>query len=620
MSVRKGEIFGFVRPSIDIHTLGISSIVSLLESCGFNSVICGIDISDAVENIQRNGNIQRLKNWIDNNKITHLGFSYRLDPKEGLIFFGRLFYHLKNNSLLEEDGGKIRQVLFAGLPETCKKIKLEFKERVSTFNGDDTPTETLLKIGIPFELISGEIIKGTVYDSSREEFANEVLADDEYKYFSPIRRSGYSAFGTIKDTIVQRINYSHNNNLLPVTRAHVGPYSPNYLEAVNEFKSWLSKLSLSGYLDVVSIGTSQLSQSNFGEDWKGRPNGGGVPINSVQEYRDIWKVSRPMLIRTYAGTKNIYNLARIYEENINIAWHALSFWWFCKLDGRGPNSVKDNLAEHFETLLYIANTGKPIEPNIPHHFAFRGSDDVSYVLSAVLAARSIKASGCKYFIQQIMLNTPKSTWGIQDIAKARAILHFIKKLEDSKFITYLQPRAGLDYFSPNQDIAKKQLASVSALMDDIDPLNIHSPDIIHVVSYSEAMDLATPEIIDESIKITHYSINKYREWRKKGLIDNIDQNIEVKRRTFELISHVNLLLELIEKKIKNPYTPEGLFKIFSFGFLPVPFLNYCREEFPNAINWKTKLIDGGIRLVADDNKELSIENRIEILKSINNEL
>lgn len=34
-------------------------------------------------------------------------------------------------------------------------------------------------------------------------------------------------------------------------------------------------------------------------------------------------------------------------------------------------------------------------------------------------------------------------------------------------------------------------------MDDIDPKNIYSPEIIHVVSYSEALYLATPDIIDE---------------------------------------------------------------------------------------------------------------------------
>ena len=616
--IKKGDVFGFVRPLVDIHSLGISSITNLLESCGFDSIISETQISYIVENIYSHGNINRFRNWLIKNRVSHLGFSYRLDPKEGQLAFGRMFYQLKKNKLLIEDGGFIKKVLFAGLPETCKRVKAEHGNRIITFYGDENPQETLIKIGIPKQLIPTELTQGTLYDKARNDFADEIIKGQEYKAFSPVNRSGYNGYATFGDSIVSRINHSVINNLLPITRAHVGPYSPNHKEVLNEFKSWLTKLSLTGYLDVVSIGTSQLSQSNFGEDWGDKPNGGGVPINSIEDFQDLWKVSRPMLLRTYAGTKNIIKLAKIYEENIDIAWHALSFWWFCKIDGRGTNDVKSNLLEHYETLKYIAKTNKPIEPNIPHHFAFRGADDVSYVLSAVLAANMVKASGCKYHIQQVMLNTPKSTWGIQDIAKARAILFFIKKLEDLNFKTFLQVRAGLDYFSPNLEKAKKQLSSVSALMDDIDPFNQNSPNIIHVVSYSEAIQLATPEIIDESIKITQYSIQKYRQLRKKGLIDNINNNTEVDLRTNELIYQVKKLIAYIESTIKRPYSPEGLFKIFNNGILPVPYLNYCRNDFPKAINWTTRLIEGGIKLVDDNKKSLKVEDRIEILKSINN--
>ncbi len=61
-------------------------------------------------------------------------------------------------------------------------------------------------------------------------------------------------------------------------RAHVGPYSSSVSreESVKQFISWAKYLADTGYLDILSIGTSQLTQSNFGEDWGGgRPNGGG---------------------------------------------------------------------------------------------------------------------------------------------------------------------------------------------------------------------------------------------------------------------------------------------------------------------------------------------------------
>ena len=99
-----------------------------------------------------------------------------------------------------------------------------------------------------------------------------------------------------------------------------------------------------------------------------------------------------------------------------------------------------------------------------------------------------------------MLNTPKYTLGIQDIAKCRALLFLVRTLEDDNFSVHLQLRAGLDYFAPDLDKAKVQLAEVTALMDDIEPNDDNSPEIIHVVSYSEAVRLATPDIINESIK------------------------------------------------------------------------------------------------------------------------
>ncbi len=91
--------------------------------------------------------------------------------------------------------------------------------------------------------------------------------------------------------------------------------------------------------------------------------------------------------------KNVPELAAIHEETINICWHALSFWWFNRLDGRGPNGLLENLRQHVQTTAYIARTGKPLEANVSHHFAFRGGDDVTYIVSAYLAAKLAKKNG-----------------------------------------------------------------------------------------------------------------------------------------------------------------------------------------------------------------------------------
>jgi len=605
------SVFGLIRPYIDVHSLGITSVGQLIEECGLKVVYGNADINNAVAHISKLDNISLLIKWISQNKITHLGFSFRLDPQDAQYNFGKLYHLLKENKMLFEQGGIIKRLYFAGLPESCYIIQKEYNNEITVFAGDETQIETLKKLGIEEKLIPKKITQGSEYDDNRIAFAKSLINQGNYNFVLPQLSLNYNTYGTRKDHLVERINYNRLRGNIPLMRVHVGPYNKNYTEAKKEFISWLKILSDTKYLDIVSIGSSQLSQSDFGMEWGNKSNGGGVPINSEQDLQEIWDASRPMLVRTYAGTRNIPALAEIYEKTINIAWHALSFWWFNKIDGRGPYSVKENLVQHIETLKYIAQTGKPFEPNIPHHFSFRGGDDYTYVLSAYLAAITAKKLGVRYFVLQTMLNTPKFTWGIQDLAKARALLRLIKELESDTFKVFLQPRAGLDYFSPNLDKAKVQLAAVTAMMDDIDPANLHSPDIIHVVSYCEAQKLATPDYINESIQITTYALNEYRKLKQKGHIDNMINNFDVIERTNDLYFEVKKVLRIIENKISNPYTADGLYQIFSMGIMPVPYLWEGREEFKNAVKWKTGLINGGISVI--DEKGLPIKPSVRIL-------
>jgi len=524
-----------------------------------------------------------------------------------------MLYLLRGRHLFDGQGGPLKAVYFAGLPDACLRVEREYEGAVTVFYGDETPAETLTKFGVPSARIPRMLREETVYDEARLRFTRDLLRSEQHRQIRPVDRSGYRAFGTARDGVVARIRHGRAHRLPPLMRAHVGPYLPDRAAAVRLFQDWTSRLARAGFLDVLSIGTSQLSQSNFGEAWEEKRNGGGVPINSAEEFHAVWKAARPMLVRTYAGTQDIPQLAQLYEKTLHIAWHALSFWWFSQIDGRGPYPVRRNLEQHIETLRFIAGSGKPFEPNIPHHFAYRGADDVTYIVSAVLAARTAKRLGVRHFILQNMLNTPKYTWGVQDLAKSRAMLSLVKELEDSHFQVILQPRAGLDYFSHDLEKAKVQLAAVSAMMDDIEPHDATSPAIIHVVSYSEAAYLADPEVIDESMQITRAAITAYRDLKARGAVEDMARHVEVQERTETLREGARTILAAIEKSIPAPYTAEGLYAVFAAGFLPVPYLWECREEFPNAVRWRTRLFQGGIVVVDETGQPISPSRRAEVI-------
>ncbi len=603
------DIFGFIKPSVDVHTMGIYTIANLLRDCGYKVIIARDDISDAVEQIQKINNYSLVKKWILDNNINRIGFSYRLDPQEGCDCFMRLYTHLQNDNMFAEQGGPLKEITFAGLPDTCELIKGKTGGNVMVFIGNETPIESLRMYNVPDDVFPESLAEDNDYDTFRLDFARKIVESEKWKQEKPLDHLGYSTCGTDKDSYIARLEYARGRNSLPIIRTHSGPYNPNRLEALKEYNSWCRELAQSNLLDVLSIGSSQLTQSNFGEDWEGKSNGGGVPVNSELEYNVIKDNAKPMLVRTYSGTKNVPELARIHEQSLNISWHALSFWWFNELDGRGKNSLLDNLKEHFEAVRYIVTTGKPVEPNVPHHFAFRGADDITYIVSGYLVSKALKMMGVRHMILQNMLNTPKHTIGIQDLAKGRAMTKLVRELEDDNFKISLQSRAGLDYFAPDLDEAKVQLAAVTCLMDDLEPDNENSPEIIHVVNYSEAVRLATPPIIKDSIKITLNALHSYRMAKKLGMIPNMKYDTDIENRYNSLLREARIAINILEMNIPNLYTPEGFYKVFKEGFLAVPYLMDQDRKFPKATMWKTAIKNGGIAVVDDEGNIINTEKR-----------
>ena len=167
----------------------------------------------------------------------------------------------------------------------------------------------------------------------------------------------------------------------------------------------------------------------------------------------------------------------------------------------------------------------------------------------------------------------------------------------------------MDYFSPDLEKAKIQLAAVTALMDDIEPDNENSPEIIHVVSYSEAVRLATPPVINESIKITLAALKEYRKLRASGKIENMQYNRELLEKTDNMYCEAKEAIIFLEEHISNLYTAEGLYRIFKDGFFPVPYLLDLSNKYSAATQWKTAIKDGGIRVVNEEGKVINTVER-----------
>ena len=616
MEINENTVFGFIKPEIDVHILGMSTMANILRECGFKVVFAPSDVMKAVEDLGKFNNSGLFAKWIIDNNINIVAFSYRLDPKDGRDYFCKLYAQLKDHHLLTEDNGPVKVVSFAGLPDTCELIRNVLQNDVIYFCGDETPVESLKHYNVPERLYPKSFTQLHEYDKFLENFGKEVIEAGKYKNIQTPDHYGYNECGSGKDTVVKRLEYCKTSQSLPLIRVHAGPYSPDRMEAIKEYLSWTRQLANTRLLDILSIGSSQLTQQHFGESWEGLHNGGGVPVNSEIEYRQIADAARPMLVRTYAGTKNVPWMAEMHERTLNISWHALSFWWFCKLDGRGSNTVLENLKEHIETIKYISTTGKPLEPNVPHHFSFRGGDDVSFIVSAFLAAKTAKKYGIRHLILQDMLNTPKYTWGIQDLAKARVMLKLVRSLEDNNFKVSLQTRAGLDYFSPDLEKAKVQLAAVTALMDDIEPDNPNSPEIIHVVSYSEAVRLATPPVIEESIKITLSALREYRFQKAIGKTFDTKRDLEISERYAELMEEASQAIKILENNFPNLYTADGLNKVYEMGFLPTPFIYDPDKKYPNATKWQTAIINGSVKVVDEYGKHIPTAIRYHMILGI----
>ncbi len=494
-----------------------------------------------------------------------VGLSYRLTPhtvKPLLVEFEREYMKLKV---------KPKKLFFAGTPKVVEEAKAH-----EIFD---------------HYFIGGES-KYQILAALKGEFADQQVQQE------------------IPMELISRIEWKKP---YPVIRAHFGlPSLENTIKGIEE-------IAEASALDIISIAPDQNTQQNYfhpEECIQSLSGAGGVPLKSEADFFKLHEArlrGNFPLLRIYAGTRDFIKLAELYQRTIKNAWAAIPIFWFNQMDGRGPLSLKDSIKEHLKAIEWHAKNNIPVEINDPHHWGLRDAPDAIEVADMFLCGIIAKTLGVRYFIAQYMFNTPPSNSLEMDLAKNLAKDELLHELVDANFKIIRQTRTGLASFPLNLEKAKGQLAAATLIQLTM------RPDILHVVSYSEASHAARPEEIIESCNIVDQVIDQVYSSKLNVIDDRVTQRKE------DLIKQARWIIDLIPSltkstdEIQNPYINlEALTRLVKHGIFDAPHLKnnkYAQGKI------KTKIIDGAC-ISWDDQLQKpidEIERILQILSKISHE-
>ncbi len=345
----------------------------------------------------------------------------------------------------------------------------------------------------------------------RPEFQHffEVIADDyvtmeELERFAkrqPVKVEQHQVEWS--DYLVDRIRQVREQENRPIIRAHIGIAA----DTIEPTIVGIEKLADAGALEIVSLAPDQTSQELLakfirGEESPGKylAGQGGAPIRSIQDLKRLKAATQrgnyPMT-RIYSGTDELLELAKLWQEHLNTCFPAVPIFFYNRMDGRGPISIHDSFREHYDVIRYWASVGKPCEINDPHQWGLRYASDDMQVTDHVLVGLMALKLGITHYVMQMMFELPPEISALDDLAKMKASYELIEPLtRHYDFHIIKQTRSGLPSFPPDLHQAKGHLA-----------FGIYSqlylePDILHVVTHSEAHHEAKAEDIIESCQIT----------------------------------------------------------------------------------------------------------------------
>ncbi len=431
------------------------------------------------------------------------------------------------------------------IKELQSQLTPELKEKKWIFGGTTPVCEAIKPLGVFSYLFGSETTEQEVLSFLRRTVSSKVEEE------------------VFPNNLIDRIELSKP---FPLLRAHFG------LPSVETTLKGIEAIARAKVLDIISIGPDQNFQENYfrPNDYKMLENGaGGVPIRSEEDLLDFYKASRignNPLLRCYSGTRDLIKMAELLQRTINIAWGATPLFWYSELDGRSLRVLSDAIRENQQNMAWHGKRNIPFEANEAHHWSLRFAPDSVAVAAAFLGAYNAKKAGVKYYISQLMLDTPLYISPRFDLAKMKAKTELIENLHDKNFTSYRQVRTGLFSFPEDLDKAKGQLSSSLQMAMFLDP------HIVHVVSYCEANHVATSKDIIESAKIAYKIISN----SIRGL-PSISQDPKLRSYKQQLITDANYILQAIcsiaSNDVENPLTdPITLSRAVKIGILDAPHL------------------------------------------------
>jgi len=360
------------------------------------------------------------------------------------------------------------------------------------------------------------------------------------------------------DTLLERVHQVRELENRPIIRAHIGVAADSIEPTVEA----VEKMADAECLEIVSLAPDQPAQEYLAKFVRGEEDPdkylkgqGGVPIRSKEDLRRLKEATQrgnyPMT-RIYSGTDELVELAKLFEDSFQMPFPAVPIFFYNELDGRGPISIHDSLDEHFEVMRWWAKRNKAVEINDPHQWQLRNSTDDLLVTDHVVAGVVALKMGIKHYVMQMMYDLPPGTSGLNDLAKFQAAYELIEPLTRHFNLDIIkETRGGLSSFPPNLDKAKGHLAISTYWQMYMEP------DIVHVVSFSEAHHEAKAEDVIESCDIVKQVFEDFYDDRPDIWAD---PRLRARKKTLKWGAMYNILHVALLGGYEGPVTLDSFFE------------------------------------------------------------